>query len=562
MSATAMVDEPVPGWRRYVDHPNTLIKQTPTVVLLFCSVLLVAFVPHLAAVEPAQAITGVALVALATAVAALLSTSRIDEGQLTLVVPILDLIGLGLFRAGTGGSSSLFSALILVPVVWLAAAPGARQILVVAVLTAIVLLIPYLTTPPTTGTAWLRSVTVPAVYATVAAVINELSRQQRTRAHAAEELAAERSAALSQNIDILARLQASEQRYRELLATYHSMWEATTSLALISTDADGLVMTWNPGATNLFGHSLEEAVGRLRIADILPDAEQRIRELLVLANNDLPADCEIGIVAADERLVPARLTVTPRRDASGEQLGYLLVVLDETKAAEVARLKDEFIGMISHELRTPLSSIIGYVDLLQHDPERPPSDEQRDYLVVVERNARRLLKLVGDLLFTTQVESGRFALDPQEVDLHDVVDAAIASARPAALAAGVDLVADIGPEPTTVSGDPVRLGQAVDNLISNAVKFSTEGGAVTVTLAADAETATITVRDTGIGIPSAEIAQLYSRFFRASTATRHAVPGVGLGLSITRAVVLAHGGRLDVSSDEGVGTEFRIVLPR
>ena len=123
------------------------------------------------------------------------------------------------------------------------------------------------------------------------------------------------------------------------------------------------------------------------------------------------------------------------------------------------------------------------------------------------------------------------------------------------------MLIELSADALSVRGDSVLLGQACDNLISNAVKFTPRGGRVTVSLESRNACAVVTVRDTGIGIPESELDQLYARFFRASTATRNAVPGVGLGLTITKAIVTAHEGKLDVESEEGVGTAFIMTLP-
>ena len=244
-----------------------------------------------------------------------------------------------------------------------------------------------------------------------------------------------------------------------------------------------------------------------------------------------------------------------------ETVGYIFVATDVTHALESSRLKDEFVGLISHELRTPLSSILGYLELIRDDDEAPLSEEQLQYLGVAERNAHRLLALVGDLLFTAQVSSGRFPLTISTVTMSDVVSAAVLSAGPVALGTGVELLIELPADALSVRGDSVRLGQACDNLISNALKFTPRGGRVTVSLGSRGNCAVVTVRDTGIGIPESELDQLYARFFRASTATRNAVPGVGLGLTITKAIVTAHEGELDVESEEGVGTAFIMTLP-
>jgi signal transduction histidine kinase len=213
------------------------------------------------------------------------------------------------------------------------------------------------------------------------------------------------------------------------------------------------------------------------------------------------------------------------------------------------------------------------------DPDSEPlTDEQRQYLTTVERNAQRLLRLVGDLLFTAQVEAGRFTLQPEDVDLVAVVRAAEETARVAAATAGVDITVEVPAEGLVVPGDAVRLGQACDNLLSNAVKFTPAGGSVTLSLrpawrGADEEltdeerpgtepVARLAVHDTGFGIPAGEQAQMFTRFFRASTAQRNAVPGVGLGLSITKAITTAHGGTLELESTEGEGTTFTMTLPR
>jgi signal transduction histidine kinase len=197
---------------------------------------------------------------------------------------------------------------------------------------------------------------------------------------------------------------------------------------------------------------------------------------------------------------------------------------------------------------------------MRDDDETQLSDSQLRYLGVAERNAHRLLRLVGDLLFTAQVESGKFNLDQKEQDLAPILLASVESARPVAAAAGITLHTNVV-EGLLVNGDSVRLGQACDNLMSNAIKFTPSGGSVTLGLQPDGDNVVITVQDTGMGIAASELDKLFSRFFRASTATRNAVPGVGLGLVITRAIIRAHGGDMGVTSEEGVGTCFSMTLP-
>jgi signal transduction histidine kinase len=360
---------------------------------------------------------------------------------------------------------------------------------------------------------------------------------------------------------------------------FRGVWAAVTEQSVIGTDVTGLIDAWNPGATKMLGLTWREAEGKRHVFDfhLEDELENRARELnyppgATVLNPGFSALVETArlgeaesrewtYVRGDGFEFPVSLSVTKRVDESGETIGYLFVAADVTQAREVARLKDEFVGLISHELRTPLSSILGYLELLRDDEEHPLSEEQEQYLGVAERNAHRLLRLVGDLLFTAQVESGKFPLDLRDVELEQIVTAAVESARPAATAAGITISEDVADGDPVTYGDPVRLGQVCDNLISNAIKFTPRGGSVTVSLSKSNKDAIITVRDTGMGIPASELDQLFSRFFRATTATRNAVPGVGLGLTITKAIVTAHHGEMGVQSEEGVGTQFSVSLP-
>jgi len=571
------------GWSRWyaiVDDPSPIVKQAPTAITLLIALLLSLTIPELPLGPPLTVATGVTIVLIATAGAAILTGMRIYEGPLVTLVPLADILGLGLFRAGTGAGASMFGVLLLLPIVWIASKPGFRHVLIVAGAALLVVAIPLVTTPPDSGAAWLRLAVVPIVYTVVAAIVNELSRVARNRTTEAELLAAKQADALDENLRVVVRLQESQTKYLELVELFRSVWNATVAQAVIGTDRAGLVIAWNPGATELLGPEDLDTEYSARIETFFPESTldalgaeamavdpddpvpHGLRSLFALADRGETVVRELDMLRDDGSTVPARLTITSRRDGAGERVGYLLVATDETRAIEVARMKDEFVGMISHELRTPLSSILGYLELLRDDPRHPLTEEQLQFLEVAERNARRLLRLVGDLLFTAQVESGQFPLDAREMDLTPVVRASIESALPAADAVGVALIAAVPDVEVRLVADPVRLGQAVDNLVSNAIKFTPRGGDVVVTLTADLGAATVSVRDTGLGIPPDEVDRLFTRFFRASTATRNAVPGVGLGLNITKAIVTAHGGWMDVASEEGVGTEFRIALPR
>ncbi|MGN6371686.1 MAG: sensor histidine kinase [Solirubrobacteraceae bacterium] len=224
------------------------------------------------------------------------------------------------------------------------------------------------------------------------------------------------------------------------------------------------------------------------------------------------------------------------------------------------RVKNEFFALVSHELRTPLTSIIGYIDLVQTEEAGEVSERQARYLGVIDRNARRLMRLVGDLLFVAQVEAGTLSLERGEVDLGTVAAEAVEAARPHADGKGVLLTLDTQPVELH-DADRDRLGQLLDNLLTNALKFTDEGGRVEVRVRETQGKAQLQVSDSGVGIAHEELDRLFERFYRAQAATDAAVQGVGLGLSICKAIAETHGGSIAVASRIGEGTTFTVELP-
>jgi signal transduction histidine kinase len=259
-----------------------------------------------------------------------------------------------------------------------------------------------------------------------------------------------------------------------------------------------------------------------------------------------------GLVHAVERAGLAERLA--RRES--EQAQQLLTFQNE-QLVEIDRQKDEFVSSISHELRTPLTSIAGYVELLQEEESDP---QKLGHLAIVARNSERLLALVTDLLFAARLQYGGLELERSPVDVRSLVVQCVDSARPRARAASVRLQLQVEDVPP-IAGEPAKLAQLLDNLVSNAIKFTPSNGHVDVRLTPHPEMIRIEVSDTGIGIPDVERERLFERFFRAQSALERQIQGTGLGLYISKAIVDAHDGRIGVTSTPGMGTTFIVELP-
>jgi signal transduction histidine kinase len=277
---------------------------------------------------------------------------------------------------------------------------------------------------------------------------------------------------------------------------------------------------------------------------------------------DLVRDCVVSGYTKIHLDASMRLGGDPGTSASPPDDTLVAQRTAELAAAEQsAKAKDQFVSQVSHELRTPLTSIRGYLALLLEDGADEMSTVERDkYLTVVARNADRLLLLVEDLLFVAQMDGGTFSLDEADLDLAELTAEAVEAAQPLADKRRITLR---GPSQTKLPllGDRARLAQVIDNLLSNALKFTSEGGQVTVDTARSNGNVRLVVADTGVGVRPDEIGHLFERFYRTDAANARAVQGSGLGLAISKAIVEAHGGTIAVASQLGVGTSLTIELP-
>jgi two-component system, OmpR family, sensor histidine kinase VicK len=257
------------------------------------------------------------------------------------------------------------------------------------------------------------------------------------------------------------------------------------------------------------------------------------------------------------REVHLRTNAAPIRDQSGEILGAVAVARDVTELSEIDRVKEQFIAVAAHELKTPVTIMKGFAQLLLRNTDGL-SPKQREGLEAISLGANRIHRIVRDLLDISLLSSSDVPLALEQVDLVDLVGQAWD--RMAIMHPTHDFQLRAGGY-VSVLADPARLEQVVDNLLDNAVRFSPEGGSIEVEVHSAGDQAMVSVRDHGIGIAADKQAGIFERFYNAHAGTRHDYGGMGVGLYISREVILRHGGTMDFESRDGEGSTFRFILP-
>ncbi len=486
--------------------------------------------------DPALFFLGVVCIFAITGATLIVPWNRLAYGWVALV-PALDIVAIAIMQFAA--PESVLGLLWIFPTMWLAGGFGPLGLAgVVAAIAGISAALMVLNAEQLTY----RELLIPLVLSAVAVT----SHLNARRSDAQRTLLAKQSHLLR---SVLARTRRQEQVVTEVLEA--------VDFGVVRIGADGRVAVTN------------EAHGRLqRALDAHGDvAAFRDDGVTRLPADELPLERARRGEAFDGQVVwfgsePASrraLTITARRltDPDGEDAGAVVISRDVTAELNALRARDDLVASVSHELRTPLTSILGYLDLAIEHPDMPES--VRSNLDIAERNAERLLRLVADILAASSSSSSSVeaSLAPQALQADEITRAAAEAAAARAAARAITIDAS-GLEPAPVWGDPLRLRQVVDNLVSNAISYNKDGGTVFLGTTTDGVHSWILVRDTGIGISDAERSRLFQRYYKAGAERR---AGSGLGLAISRDIVRAHGGEIGLHSAPGVGTTFVVKLP-
>ncbi len=376
---------------------------------------------------------------------------------------------------------------------------------------------------------------------------------------------------VTQAKEAVQELRRSEQRFRMLV-------DSVREYAIFMLDPRGVISSWNAGARRIKGYATSEILGKhfsifYPRQDVLAGAPQRHLER---ARSEGASEDEGWRLRKDGTRFWANVVITALFDDAGVLTGYAKVTRDLTarreeeerlrlhaeRMAELEAAKSNFLNLASHELRGPLTVIRGYLSMFAEGSLGTLSDTGREVLPVLGQKVEEMANLIEQMLDVARLEEGRLQLNLIETDLREMVQAEIAAARRLVHDPGLEIEARLPDAAVPARVDRARLHTILVNLLSNAIKYSPDGGRITVTLTAGERDVRLEVVDQGVGIEPEDVPRLFSRFGRIVTPATSAIPGVGLGLYLSRELARMHGGDVGVESKRGQGSTFTLNLPR
>jgi two-component system phosphate regulon sensor histidine kinase PhoR len=355
------------------------------------------------------------------------------------------------------------------------------------------------------------------------------------------------------DIDVL--VQALRQMHRQLADRFDELRRERAETAalvesmtegVIAADGRGRITTANAAARRLLGYEADHHLPDLPEMFRAKAAREVVDAVLAgtpVQNRELELDDSVLIVNA--RPLPAG--------------GAVLVLHDVTELRRLEAVRRDFVANVSHELKTPLTSISGYAETILAD--RPAAELERRFLTTIASNARRMQRLVDDLLDLSRIESGRWQPNTETVDVAASAREAWASLGDRAAARGVEFAVDVPPDAMAVDADPDAVRQILTNLFDNSLRYTPGGGRITLRSRTDGSGVLLSVSDTGPGISSEHLPRIFERFYRADASRSREEGGTGLGLAIVKHLVEAHGGRVWAESERGKGTTVHSWFP-
>jgi len=434
-----------------------------------------------------------------------------------------------------------YAIALIVPVAYVFVAFGSPLFVALGLLSPLLLIVNVLVAFQLSQT-FVQGFTLRRAYRAVAADQRELNEQ------------------LQEQLDQLA------QAHAEVAASGHklSIYVERAPIAVFELDSGGTVLAANPAAETQFGHASTEIEGR-NFNNALFDPSKPLMgpdEWGQMLSGGVPVQARRAVcLRKDGIAIDCEFSLTPLVGSEGELMSIIVQCQDITKQLESERLKQEFTSTLSHELRTPLTSIIGSLQLINSGVMGEVDAEVAELTGVAERNSERLLDMINDILDIEKIDSGRFELHIESIRLDSLVKEALVLNRAFAERFKVSMALVDPLDTAQVQGDRKRLMQVFTNLMSNAAKFSPEGGAVDVSVRRNGDLVRVAVEDRGSGIPAEFRGRIFSRFSQADSALTRKKGGTGLGLAISKRMAELMGGTVGFADRAGGGTTFFVDLP-
>lgn len=452
-------------------------------------------------------------------------------------IPVLDCLVLGLLRELGGPVLSVVGLVMAFPVIWLSVSTSKVRV-ALALLAPLCATVasPFVLGDEVERSELIRMIVFPAIMGGLAITGHLVARGLIRHSDRLERKDRE-----------LVRLHGATKEHAQLLDTVLE----TVNVGVWAMDTNGADILTNRRlrADRTWVQESTEAINPFTVGPRQSDGEP-----------GNPADLAVRGASFTSRLVRVGVgekqrtfsaAARPILDEAGKLKGSIIAFTDVTALVKAQTARDKFVATISHELRTPLTSILGYLEILDDQPN--PA-----FMGIIERNAERLLTLVNDLLL---VASEDLELRRRPTNVSELLQESVKNARPAAAARGIAIAVQIHGD-VAADVDPGQFSKAIDQLISNAIKFSPEGTRVVIGLRGNNGEVELSVRDHGIGMTEQEQDEAFTKFFRADRAMESAIPGAGLGLPLSKAIIEAHGGTIGLNSQPGSGTTVTVTLPR
>jgi len=334
--------------------------------------------------------------------------------------------------------------------------------------------------------------------------------------------------------------------------------------AILSSMLEGVLVTDQKGEILLMNPSLRKTF----LIDLPPEGKRslevirnaKIQEVVdrTLQNKQKLISEELSLTVPEEKFLKVNAVPIVRE---GEVNGAILVFHDITELRRLERVRQDFVANVSHELRTPISSIKGYAETLL-DGAMNDQQNSRDFIEIINRDSDRLAKLIDDLLDLSRIESGKLKMVFVPTDILGVIKRTMSIIENSAKMKSISIEIQAPENVSKVLADETRLSQVILNLLDNAIKYTSEGGAIKISVRSNDQFVEVDISDTGIGIPEKDLSRVFERFYRVDKARSRDMGGTGLGLSIVKHIVQTHGGEVWVRSKLEHGSTFCFIIPR